>query len=267
MRHFRWPLIGLLLGALSACGEEPASDSVRETGLAPDTIVSGYAFLTPETQSEQDDDFLNPANLWVDEGGKLFLSEIGVSAACASCHGEGDMRLDGAATRYPTIDHASGELVNLEGRINLCRTRHQQADPLEYESEPLLSLTTYVASLSRGQAISTALSTDEQVFYEVGKTYFNTRRGQFNLSCRECHDLNWGKQLRGDTISQGHSNGFPAYRLEWQTLGSLHRRFRDCDAGIRAEPRTYGSADYLALELYLRVRAQGLPMETPAIRR
>ena len=31
--------------------------------------------------------------------------------------------------------------------------------------------------------------------------------------------------LRGDRISQGHPNAWPAYRLEWQTFGSLHPSF------------------------------------------
>ena len=91
--------------------------------------------------------------------------------------------------------------------------------------------------------------------------------GTISLSCHQCHDENWGKRLRGDTISQGHGNGFPAYRLEWQTLGSLQRRIRDCDAGVRAEPKAFGDPTYIDLELYLSTRASGLNLESPAIRR
>ena len=157
--------------------------------------------------------------------------------------------------------------MNLEGRINLCRTRHQGLEPLAYESEDLLSLTAYVASLARGTPISVDISGAAEDWYERGQSYFRTRRGQLNLACTQCHDDNWGKQLRGDTISQGHGSGFPAYRLEWQTLGSLHRRLRDCDAGVRAEPFPLGSDDYLAVELYLARRAEGLPVEAPGVRR
>jgi sulfur-oxidizing protein SoxA len=73
--------------------------------------------------------------------------------------------------------------------------------------------------------------------------------------------------LRGDTLSQGHGNGFPAYRLEWQGMGSLHRRLRDCDTGVRAEPLPYGDPLYIAVELYLAARSNGLELESPAIRR
>ncbi|HET7200278.1 MAG TPA: sulfur oxidation c-type cytochrome SoxA, partial [Burkholderiales bacterium] len=65
----------------------------------------------------------------------------------------------------------------------------------------------------------------------------------------------------------GQPNAYPAYRLEWQTLGSLERRLRACLSGIRAEMLPYGSPEYLDLELYLAWRAQGLPIETPGVRR
>lgn len=262
-------VLAVLACLLAACGEPQTTTraSSERADLDPADLVSGYIFLTPETQAQQDDDFLNPGFLWVDRGAALFTSKEGVKAACASCHEGGESGLKGAAARYPAIDASSGALVNLEGRINLCRTRHQGATPLEHESDDLLALTAYVANLSRGIPMSVEIDERLRPQFEAGRDYFFTRRGQLNLACHHCHDRNWGRRLRGDTISQGHPNGFPAYRLEWQTLGSLQRRIRDCDAGVRAEPKDYGSATYLALELYLAARAKGLPIESPAVRR
>ena len=37
-------------------------------------------------------------------------------------------------------------------------------------------------------------------------------------------------------------------------------------SGMRAEPYPYGAAEYVALELFLMVRARGLAVETPAVR-
>jgi sulfur-oxidizing protein SoxA len=88
-----------------------------------------------------------------------------------------------------------------------------------------------------------------------------------NLSCAQCHDQSWGKRLLAETISQGHGNAYPAYRLEWQTLGSLQRRLRACFFGIRAEMPSVGSPELTELELFLAWRAQGLPIETPGVRR
>ena len=76
-----------------------------------------------------------------------------------------------------------------------------------------------------------------------------------------------GRKLRGDTISQGHSHGWPSYRLDWDGVGSLHRRLRACSLGVRAEILDYGAPEYLALELYLAWRGGDLPIESPGVRR
>ena len=256
----------LLLGAMTACTPESEIGPERSssTDLAPDAIQSGYVFLTADTQRLQDDDFENPGYLWVDRGRALFETPSATSPACASCHSDG---LKGVAATYPAIDKATGRLLNLEGRINQCRTDHQDLQVLAYESDDLLALTTYVANASKGVPQNVEISERTAPYLEQGRDYFLTRRGQFNLSCQQCHTESWGKQLRGDTISQGHSNGFPAYRFEWQSIGSLQRRLRDCNTGVRAEPLPYGDETYIALELYLAARGDGLEVEAPAVRR
>ena len=62
------------------------------------------------------------------------------------------------------------------------------------------------------------------------------------------------------------STGYPTYRLEWQALGSLQRRLRNCMSGVRAEPYPYGSAELVALELFLARRSGGMVLEAPAVR-
>lgn len=226
-------------------------------------IRSGYTFLTPETQALQDDDFANPGYLWVDRGEALFRSDAN-GPSCISCHSNG---LSGVAATYPKVHAETGELRNLETQINACRTQQQAADPLEYESDDLLALTAYIANQSAGAPIEIDTTGSAAPYLAQGRDYYVTKRGQFNLSCAQCHDQNWGKKLRGDTISQGHLNGFPAYRLEWETLGSSHRRLRNCDTGVRAEPLPYGDPTHIALELYLAARATDLAIESPAVRR
>lgn len=253
----------LLALPIVACSQP---SGLTETDV-PSNPLSGYAFLQAETQALQDDDFSNPGFLWLDKGAVLFNQKAKNGQSCSSCHSEKERPLAGAAARYPKYDIPSGTMINIEGRINLCRTKHQNEPEMPYETESLLALTTYVANLSKGSPVAGTISPEGKANFARGKTYFQTRRGQFNLSCAQCHDSNWGKQLRGDTTSQGHTNGFPTYRLEWQTLGSLHKRFQYCDMGVRAEPFPAGSQTYIDLEYYLTHRGKGLKIETPAIRR
>jgi len=88
-----------------------------------------------------------------------------------------------------------------------------------------------------------------------------------NLACFQCHDDRPGEWVRGEQLSQGQTNAFPAYLLRWAGVGSVHRRFQFCDDQRVAEPLPLGSEDYLALELYVAWRGNGLPVEAPAVRR
>ncbi|MEI7447490.1 MAG: sulfur oxidation c-type cytochrome SoxA, partial [Burkholderiales bacterium] len=101
---------------------------------------------------------------------------------------------------------------------------------------------------------------------ERGRRLFERRIGQLDLSCADCHDARCGLKLGGSTIPQGHANGYPLYRLEWQAIGSLQRRLRGCLAGVRAEPWPADAPEWTELELYLARRGAGLPVETPAVR-
>ncbi|MCR9194956.1 MAG: sulfur oxidation c-type cytochrome SoxA [Hyphomonas sp.] len=256
-------LAGLVsITLITACSATTEVSDVPE--LAAEDIVSASVFLNSETRALQEDTFANPGYLWVDRGEALFSQPPAAGPACITCHEKG---LRGVAATYPAYDENIGQVLNLEGRINQCRVTQQSEPAWTFESDELLSITAYVANQSLGEPISVDVNGPARAVYEVGRDYFQTRRGQFNLSCQQCHTENWGKRLRGDTLSQGHGNGFPAYRLEWESLGSLHRRLRDCDTGVRAEPLPYGDPLYVALELYLAERSKGISIETPGIRR
>jgi sulfur-oxidizing protein SoxA len=231
-------------------------------------LTSATAFLSPELRAEQSDDLRNRGMLWVEQGEKLFAPNTpSGAAACASCHGDAKTSMRSVATRLPSVSSTTGQLVNLEGRINTCRQTRQNLPPLAYESDQLLALTAYLTHLSKGQPLAVSTEGPARVFFERGQTLWTERQGQLNLACTHCHDRNVGRKLRGDTISSAVPTGYPAYRLEWQTLGSLHRRLRACQLGVRAELFDLGSPEYLALELYLKARANGERMEAPALRR
>ena len=216
---------------------------------------SGFSFMTPDTQAIQNDDTANPGMLWVLDGEALWKGKTGATAkSCADCHNDAGMR--GVAARYPAFDKTLGRPVDLEQRINLCRTQHQQATPLAYESRELLALTAFIAQQSRGMPIETGADPQLEPFIAKGRDLFMRRQGQLNLACANCHDDNWDKRLAGSAVTQAHPTGYPIYRLEWQTLGSLQRRLRACITGIRAQAYDYGAPELVELELYLMSRAR-----------
>jgi L-cysteine S-thiosulfotransferase len=224
---------------------------------------SGYEFMGRETRAMQDDDATNPA-LFALMDGEALWNRKDSEQSCAGCHGDATVSMKGVAARYPTV--AGGKLINLEQRINACRTERQRAGVFAYESKELLALTAYVGRQSRGMPIAIEANAATRPHIEAGRALYERREGQLNLSCSQCHDDNWGRLLAGSPIPQGHATGYPIYRLEWQGMGSLERRLRNCMIGVRAEPYAYGSPEMVELELYLMWRARGMKLETPAVR-
>ena len=243
-----------LLATIAAAAEIPLSER-----------KSGYEFMGRDTRAMQDDDTTNPGMLWVLDGEALWKRGA-AEKSCADCHGEARLSMRGMAARYPAFDPMRGRPVDLEARINICRAEQQKATPLPFESKELLAFTAYIGQQSRGMAINIPDDDRLKPFLQAGREMFTQRQGQLNLSCAQCHDDNWGQKLAGAPIPQGHPTGYPLYRLEWQTLGSLQRRLRNCLVGMRAQSYPFGAPEYVDLELYLMWRARGMKIETPAVR-
>ena len=72
--------------------------------------------------------------------------------------------------------------------------------------------------------------------------------------------------IRADHLSQGQTNAFPAYRLKDAALVPIHKRFAGCVRDTRAETYKPGSPEFVALELYVASRGNGLSVEGPSVR-
>ncbi|MGV7211249.1 sulfur oxidation c-type cytochrome SoxA [Oxalobacteraceae bacterium A2-2] len=237
------------------------------TAPAEDTRRSGYDDMSPATQAMQRDDSQNPAMLWVANGAALWRAPAGRSGqSCAACHGEAQAAMRGVAARYPAFDTASKRVLNLGQRINQCRERHQLAAPLRPESEDLLALESYLALQSRGLPVAPPQDSATRAAAARGSQLYFQRIGQLNLSCAQCHDQRAGGKLGASTIPQAHAAAYPIYRLEWQAMGSLQRRLRNCMSGVRAALPPYGAPELVELEAYLARRDQGMRIESPGVR-
>lgn len=253
---------------LTAClAASVAATGTTSASGASDDRRSGFEFMTPALRAMQKDETANPGLLWAKDGEAAWSTRTGAAdRSCASCHGDATTTMHGVAARYPAFDEAGGAPLTLSGRINACRVRHQQAPRLDREDTTLLALELHVARQSRGQPIAPPVDARLEPARARGEALWRQRMGQLDLSCAECHDRNAGRRLAGSVVPQAHPTGYPIYRLEWQGVGSLARRIRGCMTGVRAEPFDDDAPEAVELEVYLKRRAGGMPVETPAVR-
>ena len=261
--------VALVLGLNVTTAQAAKKPSVKaQPGNPLEEVYSGYNMRDAKTQAMQDDDFENPGMLWVEQGADLWNKVEGKAGkSCASCHNDAEKSMKGVGAKYPVYRKDLKSVQNLELKVNECRTKQMKAKPWKYESNQMLSTVTFIKFQSRGIPVKVAIDSPEaKAKFELGKKFYYQRRGQLDMSCASCHEQHQGQHIRSDFLTQGQSNGFPTFRLKWQKVGTLHRRFKGCNKNIRAKPYKRGSQEYLNLEYYLAWRGQGLPVETPSVR-
>jgi len=268
--------------ALGTAFAEPADDTLTlneetemvTTTAAPahiadvvDTIYSGWHFRGEETRRMQEDDFDNPGMIFVEQAMDAWETPEGTeNKSCATCHEAAEDSMVGVRATYPKWNEAAGEVRTVEMQINECRENRMGAEPWKYTGGDMVNMTALIASVSRGLPVNVAIDGPAQSTWEAGKDLYYTRTGQLELSCANCHEDNYGNMIRADHLSQGQINGFPVYRLKNTKLNSVHARFKGCVRDTRAETYKPGSPEFVALELYVASRGNGLSVEGPSIR-
>jgi len=234
---------------------------------AIDEVMSGWHFRKDETQALQMDDFENPAMIFVDQAIDAWDTAEGAEGkSCASCHGDVEESMAGVRAVYPKWNEAAGEVRTLNMQINDCRENQMGAEKWKYTGGKMTAMEALISVQSRGMPVNVAIDGPAQSTWEKGKEMYYTRTGQLELSCANCHEDNYGNMIRADHLSQGQINGFPVYRLKNTKLNTAHARFKGCVRDTRAETYKPGSADFVALELYVASRGNGLSVEAPSVR-
>ena len=230
-------------------------------------LISGWHFRGTETRAMQADDFDNPGMIYVDGAREAWDTVEGEAGkSCASCHGDVAESMEGVRAVYPKWNEEAGEVRTLEMQVNACRTNNMEAEPLKYTGTDMTSMVALISSVSRGMPVNVATDGPAAETWEQGKELYYTRFGQLELSCANCHEDNYGRMIRADHLSQGHINGFPVYRLKNTKLNAVHSRFKGCVRDTRAETFSPGSPEFVALELYVASRGNGLSVEGPSVR-
>jgi len=251
-------------GEIEIATKVAAPAHMEETGI--DTIMSGWHFRADETQALEMDDFDNPGMIFVDKALDSWASVEGSEGkSCASCHDD-PSSLKGVRAVYPKWNEAAGEVRTMAMQINDCRVNRMGADKWKYTSGDMASMEALISVQSRGMPVNVAIDGPAKAVWDQGKELYYTRTGQLDLSCASCHEQNYGNMIRADHLSQGQINGFPTYRLKNAKLNTVHARFKGCIRDTRAETYSPGSAEFVALELYVASRGNGLSVEGPSVR-
>jgi sulfur-oxidizing protein SoxA len=235
--------------------------------LLAEEAKSGYEYIKPATRAMQDDDFENPGMLYVEQGLELFNEKQGgASKACSDCHGADAGKMEPKSiARYPLYDENRGGIVTLQKSISLCRN-NIGSKPLPTNHPDLIALETFVRNRAHGEAVNVQTDGPMAGLLKQGEEIYQTRYGLIDMSCSHCHSLYTGQMIRGQKISQGQGNGFPAYRLDIGEMTNLHQRIQQCLTSMRAEPFDADSEEIKLLGLYLMSRSNDLKIETPAVR-
>ena len=232
-----------------------------------DEIMSGWRFRSEGTQAMQADDFDNPAMAAVDDALEAWNTVEGEKGkSCASCHGDVEESMVGIRAVYPKWNEKAGEVRTLAMQINDCRENQMGAEKYGYTSGDMAAMEALITVQSRGMPVNVAIDGPAAATWEQGKELYYTRTGQLELSCANCHEDNYGNMIRADHLSQGQINGFPAYRLKNTKLNTVHDRFKGCIRDTRAETFKPGGPEFIALELYVASRGNGLSVEGPSVR-
>lgn len=231
-----------------------------------DEVISGWVFRSDQTQEMQMDDFDNPGLLGVENGIEIWNTVDGSKGkSCADCHGEPE-KMAGVKAVYPKWNDDAEQVFTLQMAVNNCRENAMGAEPWKTDASDAIDIEALMASVSRGMPVNVAIDGPAQATWELGKELYYTRTGQLDLSCANCHEQNYGNMIRADHLSQGQINGFPTYRLKNAKLNGVHSRFKGCVRDTRAETYKPGSDEFIALELYVASRGNGLSVEGPSVR-
>jgi sulfur-oxidizing protein SoxA len=275
--------LGIAAGAPLAAQADPASDlkqfraffKKKFPSVKFDDYANGFYALPGmeeyRAQWESYNDF-PPYELGFERGREMWEKPFKNGKTFASCFKNGGKNI---AQNYPYWDEAKKEVRTAELDLNDCLKQNGEKEFTDLNKDQkgrvqLAELAAYFYSLSKGQRVSVDLSKPGALAaYEKGKQFWWAKRGQLNFACADCHMNLAGKNLGGNqplSAALGHPVGWPAQRLEWGRLETIHQRYATCNSQVRAKPLKHNGEEYRTLQLYETYLSSGLPLTAPAMR-
>ena len=240
----------------------------RFPNLDLNEMINGlYAFDEGAREQWLEMEDFPPYEIAIEEGEEAFGTTFANGKTYADCFPKGGV---GIRQDFPYFDADSGEIITMEYAINKCRTDNGE-EPLPWLIGELAQISSYMAYTSRGNTMNVVIPDDPRALaaYEAGKEYYYTRRGQLEFACENCHMQSAGNMLRADRLSGmlGQATHWPVYRSKWGEIGTLHKRFMECNLQVRVKPYEPQSQVYRELEYFLSYMSNGMELNGPASRR
>ncbi len=261
--------IGFLVGAASA---DVASDqkafidhfkSIQPNVEFADYTNGVYAYdAGSRDQFEEILDGIPPYEDAVEKGGLEFV-KFGLNKC--------DALKDPAAARvkHPYFDEATQKVVTLEGVMKACYLK-QTGKKLGSKKGKIARMSAWISDQAAGEKVNVKVDTaGAQAAYDEGKAFFYGKRGQFNMSCADCHVYYAGKKARADILSPalGHTTHVPMYRAKWGGMGTLQRRYGGCLKNMRAKPISAQSETMNNLEYFHQAMSNDLEITADRYRK
>ena len=210
----------------------------------------------PKNNVDNLDEFENPAMFELETGTDLFIEN------CQKCHKNFETKW---AVTMPKFEPRLNKIIGIEEFI----TRHARATTgVKYllQSEENIALAIYLRNLANGQKIAVDTSdVNSSLALKRGETLTQTKIGQLNFACTDCHKKNSGKWIRGQYIKgfTGMIDHYPTYRSGRDAIWDFSTRIQWCNLAARANDLPPNAAEYADIELYLTVQSNGRKFSVP----
>ena len=215
---------------------------------------------------------LAPYEVGLEEGKAMWEKPFKNGKTLAGCFKNGGKNI---AQGYPYWDETTNMVRTAELDINDCLKKNGEPEFTDLDKDQktrvqLANLVAYFYSMSKGQRIKIDISKPGALAaYEKGKQFWWAKRGQLNFACADCHMEIGGKNLGGNqplSAALGHTTAWPAQRLEWARIETLHQRYSTCNTQVRAAALKHNGEEYRNLQFYETFNASGLPLTAPDMR-
>ena len=217
----------------------------------------------------------NPADIMVADGEELLDQYCGGDAGLATFLKVSEDALPSYIAGFPRYLPDFKQVVGLDQVLQGLMSKNGYK-PFKLKSKKMFNMDAYTKSIANDVKINIDVNANPQIkaAYALGEKTYMTKRGGRGLSCNSCHsDAVVGTVLRTQPLPDLGKNGvavaatWPGYRMTKSSLRTLQRRFQGCMKNALLKVIPIGSAEMVALEVYLTQQAKGREIAIPGLKR